>query len=74
MIFDGASVWDIVLMGWLMIDLIATSFDIWIRMRHEKWETEIVDKPHVETLRHFLEHDYDLVCETKDYWVVRKFR
>jgi hypothetical protein len=67
-------IWNIVLIAWLTIDLIATAFDIWIRMRHEKWETEVVPKKDVELLRHFLEHDYDLVITTEDSYILRKFR
>jgi len=74
MLFDAASIWDYVLLGWLMIDLIATAFDIWIRVRHEKWETEVVPKVDVALLQHFLEHDYEVVAETKTDWIVRKFR
>lgn len=72
--FFGLDVWDFAIVVWLTVDLIATVFDIWIRMRHEKWETEIVPKKDIELLRHFLEHDYEIVAENKKSWIVRKFR
>lgn len=67
-------IWDIAVVIWLTVDLVATAFDIWIRMRHEKWETEIVPISDIELLRHFLEHDYDLITTTKTHYVLRKFR
>jgi hypothetical protein len=56
------------------MDGIATAFDIWIRTRHERWETELIPKKDVELFRHFLEHDYDLITVTDEYYVMRKFR
>jgi hypothetical protein len=67
-------IWNIAIVVWLSVDLIATAFDIWIRMRHEKWETERVPKDDIDLLMHFLEHDYDLITTTEEYWVVRKFK
>lgn len=72
--FEGFDLPTMIFTVWLVIDSVFIGFDIWMRMRHEKWETELVPKPHIKTLQHFLEHDYELVCETKKYWVVRKFR
>ena len=67
-------IFDTAILIWLVVDGIATAFDVWIRTRHERWETEIVQKKDIEILRHFLEHDYDIVAQNDDIWVVRKFR
>lgn len=72
-VFEG-DIWNIAIVIWLTVDLIATAFDIWIRMRHEKWECEKVPIEDVDLLLHFLEHDYDLITTTKEYYILRKFR
>jgi hypothetical protein len=66
--------WNVAIIIWLSVDLIATAFDIWIRTRHEKWECEKVKKGDYEMLLHFLEHDYDLIATTDEFYIVRKFK
>jgi len=60
------------LLIWFIIDFIAISVDIWLRLRHHGWHVEKVKKDDVKTIMKLLDENYNYILETEDYFIFRR--